>query len=274
MKLLATLDQDRKRVLYNYDNNQLALITLDTFENHDLLVHSLPLEQVNLPTLARELIFGVVQYLLLARLSTRNLDLVFELALISKPITFFLYTEIFGFDDVPQSYPEMINRLGKTLRLLERVHDDFVTEFNDSKIPKIGMSFRRLPSHYQPSIIIPQIYPWQFDQEPDLFVLDNIRGISSLIGPFNGNTIWIMGKNRNGIYNCEEFQYPVFVFCLTEFTGALLPIDGLFENNEPFRAVAAMLRIMYGENAGVYFMVRKFENRYDFITNSNTLMQL
>jgi hypothetical protein len=300
MKIFETRDSQKRRVIYQYKDNELTVLPLEDFNFHDILTSNPDPYVYNLPV---ELYSEIIKQVFCIRLSTRNLDLLMDLAKINRFTTRLVYDQLYGIENespVQISIVEMLKRISATMNLLMNLHDDYVIcERYDYR--KVGIRLhhqdhaetnpnlpwvwlngrarvqRNLITHTadSPTIRNTVVNPWDFCSNFEITQIERANtftGMSAIHGDFYGDTIFVDGRNRHGMYDCTKIQHPIFTFLLVESDRALLiPTHETFELTHTFGCLTDMLRIMYGPQTGVYFMVREED---EITSHSDSFIQL
>lgn len=287
MKIFTTLDSRKRRVIYQYDEEGLFLLSVEDFTNHVLLQRTDCDHVFNFPL---EIYQEIMKEVFCLRLSTRNLDLLYELALINQFTARFIYNQFYGLEnETPEEITivEMLKRIRYTCDLLVNLHDDYIIEERQYS-NRVGIrlhphhAFTTLSGDQQPFIpYTGSIDPWNFCSNFQLVGIEraNTRNtFSAIYGEHYGDTIYVDGKNRQGMYCCTRYEQPVFVFLLVDAVRVwprsvtaeqmyvLIPTSETIQQTHTLGCLADMLKIMYGPQTGVYFMVKDDENH---ITSHN-----
>jgi hypothetical protein len=220
-----------------------------------------------------------------------------DLAKINQFTTRLVYDQLYGIENESPaqiSIVEMLKRISATINLLMNLHDDYIIAERHSK-RKVGIRLHHQnhlelppmntwslipefiladPEHPRPLVQTTVINPWDFCSNFEILQIERantISEMSAIHGEYFGDTIFVDGRNRHGMYDCTKFQHPVFTFLLVEREHILIPTRETFELTDTFGCFTDMLRIMYGPQTGVYFMVREED---EFTIHSDSFIQL
>lgn len=270
MKLLVTQSKTSTRI-WNYYDGFIKPCYLASFTSHDLVQNNNQIYSFELPT---ELELLIIKHLLMIYLETRNFEQAFDLCTINKFICRMIYYQIYGVDKYID-LTTMIRRLARTFYLCESIYDEYLAIPNLSAVPKVAIVLTRIPSRQNRACIA----PWDFDlNEMSLEEIDmenEIVDLHAFAGLTHGDTVWINGKEVNGIIEANVFEHPVISFILQDYTEALIPTENKFTANRSFWFFSRLLRWCFGKQTGVYYMAKeKEQHRNPFIHRSDTLVSL
>lgn len=288
MKIFETRDSRNRRVIYQYKEDGLFVLPLEDFNHHDILVRDECSFVFKFPL---EIYSEIIKEVFCTRLATRNLDLLMELATINQFTAKLVYDQLYGCEgETPAQITivEMLKRINQTLEILANLHDDYVIAERHTK-RKVGIRLHHA-SHLENNPLIsheqffdnPQnwlttttINPWNFCSNFEVLQIERahtVNEISAIHGEYFGETLYVHGRNRNGMYQCSTYEHPVFVFLLVEQEHLLIPIKETFELTNTFGCFNDMLKIMYGPQTGVYFMIKNDIN--DITSHNDRFVQL
>lgn len=213
-----------------------------------------------------ELIMKVLQISFYDLLYSKNFEDAFDLLLISRMFLKQIYQQIYNFPNVPIT--KMARHMHTSLFLIEQLYDGYLCAINDSKIQRIAI---RLESSRGGA----NIGPWDFF--PEILLERHSRIVDRdgpanpyLTGPYFGDIVHVYGKSVDGIVEVEQMHHPVFTLILSTIEGVLIPDEGHFWRNRPFKRFTALLKTIFGKRTGVYFMVKPFGNENSpFVSQSD-----
>lgn len=206
-------------------------------------------------------------------LQTQNLEAAFDLCTLNSEICKLIYYQVFGSTNPPPVLV-MVHRLARSFYLVESIYDEYLTVPNLGTYTKVGLVLTRLPNKMRT-----RAYgPWDFDLDIVLeeLVLNNLDPhVHSFSGATHAETTWIQGTELNGVIEVDILEQPVINFILQDYTEALIPKEKSFTDNMYFRYFSRLLRVTFGKQTGIYFMVKPgLQERNPFINRSDTLLSL
>lgn len=246
MKVLVTNKYDGAPVLWEYDEGIVERIDLVDFNTHTLLPDDTP--SCFYPI---DLAEKIIMYVYNRRVETRNFDQAMQIAFISRFFAKKIYNDIYK--NKGTSVLFMLKRLGLTFRFAESIYDSLCVPTSTNGFIGIGstrlgsLSHRRRfdPWDFFPRVHTDELFTLEEDN-PDLFIFP---------GEFYGDTVWIRGRDLDGIYDVDYLQHPVIVLILRDYTDSLIPTPQTI--NPTWRSFANLLRKAFGPHTGVNIMVKE-----------------
>lgn len=260
MKLIVGRSENGP-VFYDVAGPKIRKIEMKTFGEQELFPVNNDL--VDATTLPRELVEIIIVELFTCMLTTFNFHLAFYVCQTDSKILKRIYSSIYGKADICRL--DMLERISKTMQLLEALHDDYITVPNESELAVNIMLC------VQPSLRYKPMYnPWEFRTEFDLHIQSSVPATAIIHGTLFGDTVYISGNEEDGIIDVERFQHPVFCFGLSAYTGELIASQRTILRSRMFIHFKRLLVYIYGPNTGVYFMVKPTGQEMNpFITSSD-----
>lgn len=271
MKLLVAQTKEKNSCFWKFENNLVEPLPLKRFDNHDLLQNTRVIKPGFLPY---EIVDLVMKYLFKTYIETQNFEQAFELTMLNRDFARTIYFKIFGTRRTT-NLEQMLYRLAKTFYLIEQIYDEYITLENSGSICKVGIKLTRNPWKMNA-----RLYgPWDFSMNDfeleELDAEDLYPNVMHFKGETHGETVWIHGTEMNGVIDVAMFQNPVLNFILADYTDALIPCESVFAENLYFKSFSRLLKVCFGHQTGVYFMVKEsIDRRNPFIHRSSTLMGL
>lgn len=204
-----------------------------------------------------ELIMKTLQISFFDLLYSKNFQDAFEIVLCNRLIAKQIYTLLFGYATIPVT--EMIKRLHSSLYLIDIFYDEYLTVPNGLKVHRKAIRLERKSARTAITA------PWDYYHEIQLEGHGRQQSSDGpanpyLTGPYYGDIIHVYGKSTDGIVYAEEIKHPVFTFILSTLNKTLIPNESNFWRNKYFKKFSDLLKIIFGKNTGIYFMVKPAGN--------------
>lgn len=246
------------------NNNQIRRLHFPNYFEQDLCQPTLTICK----RLPWELVSNILGYLFKIYLETFNFDLACDLLLVKKDFLKQVYRSIYGRSTV--HYFEKYRRLSNTLYILSEIHDTYITvlgqrDFCILKLVRTG-----------DPMINTHLNPWDFTFD---FFIEPLAGFVSKpgvktemhrVGPTYGNQVWVTGKWRDGIFNCDKISTPVINL---KFTNIYEVIQHTASNiNSRFEAFFELVRETYGPLCAINVMIQPQDDINPFVSNSTSFI--
>ena len=263
MDLLIT-NGDTPSVWLVNEKQQASQLYFKGFREHLIYGDTLQIQPINLPG---ELVEMILLYTFYDYLQTWNFDLCQDLLLVSKSFTSLLYREIYGHTTArPQ---RLLARLSRTLVVLEKLHDQYMSEPMNIKYSAAKLtSIRSKGSKH---------HPWDFVHNIEIqpvtgLVVDLTETqIQFNYGALNGEKIWISGSTTNNIFKAQEFKTPVITIMFVDIYDTLIHGEKSFSQN--FYRFFDLIHYIYGKTTVLFIMIKDDDDDNPFITRSDVFLQ-
>lgn len=163
----------------------------------------------------------------------------------------------------------MARHMHASLYLVETFYDEYLSGVNGNKISRTAIRLETCRT-------AKPVAPWDFFTEIQLErhsrIIDRDGPANPyLTGPYYGDIVNVYGKSVQGVVLADQMHHPVFTLILSTVDGTLIPDEGDFWHNRPFKRFARLLKTIFGKHTGVYFMVKPYGNEGSpFISQSDT----
>jgi hypothetical protein len=268
MKVLVTNNYFGSPLVWEYDQGSVERLDLVDFNTHTLLPDTTKLDG-HLPY---ELAEPIICYLLNYRLATRNFREAFQLCTINRFFCKSIYKQIYGDSNI--TIYEMLRRIFKSFQFAETLYDDFLCEPNPG-----SEGFAAVSAYREGSLrSYPRFEPWDFRSDIDIQKLDvdlddTFADLHTFPGQFHGDTVWIRGREDEGLYSVTSLHHPVIVLILCDYTYALIPTRKSINVN--WYRFIAFLRRAFGARTGVCIMVKSQRDAGNpFIETTDMFLQI
>jgi len=188
-----------------------------------------------------------------------------KIAVTSRSVLNCVYMFMYGYERYTTNITEKILRVSRTLKLLEVLHDDYLSVSNESEVtPSIMLCV-------EPSLRYnPVYYPWDCRTDFLLMTQTALPASTAVPGMMFGDTVFITGKEDYGVFDVDVMYHPVFLFGITDHSGTLLTSAKHFQRTDKFKYFSKLLAFIYGSRTGVFYMVKPEDQvRNPFITSSD-----
>lgn len=241
-----------RRVIPLFDEQSLAPIdNKETFDFQDL---------------PREIAYRVVKEYMKYLFKNANFDLAFDLLCIDRYFVNQMYYAIYGFSNI--TLQDKIKHLAWTFRAAMEIYDFMLTAPNMDRNDYYALMFEYFDgwnlSEKHP------FYPWDFDLstmqlvsiEPPLLEDGNWDVTYHAFHPGRnyGDTVWIQGAERKGIFRAVQTMRPVIPILLRDGRHNLLKITKTKESCYYFHRFAQFLRVCFGNDTRVFYGIDNFGN--------------
>lgn len=188
-----------------------------------------------------------------------------NIAVTSKSVLNSVYLFMYGSERLAVTVAEKIIRVSRTLKLLETLHDDYLSVSNESEVTPSIMLCVEPSLRYKPVY-----YPWECRTDFLLMTQTTLPTPTTVPGTLFGDTVFITGKEDYGIFDVDSMYHPVFLFGITDHTGTLLTSAKHFKRTDKFRYFSRLLTFIYGPRTAAFYMVKPEDQvRNPFITSSD-----
>ena len=269
MKVLVTNNLYGSPIVWDYDQGQVERIPLIDFNTHNMLMDDGQEISGRLPL---DLYEVIANYVMTARLCTRNFGLAYQLLTVNRRTLFLFYYQIYGSKRV--STLDMLKRLGKTFQLGETFYEQFLAAPNPTQSGLNAISLTRLGS-----LRFTQTFdPWDFMPVCDIQRItlddeDTLDEIHIFPGQFHGDTVWLHGTEDDGIFQVRTLHHPVFLIILCDYSYSLIPTRRSINQN--WYKFTAFMRRAFGPNTGFYVMVKhQIDHQNPFIETTELFIQI
>lgn len=214
----------------------------------------------------REVAYRIVKEYLKQLMREAHFDLAFELLCLDRFMISQMYYAIYGISNL--SLLEKIKRLSWTFRACMEFYDFFLCSPNLN-----SHDFFAIALEYYDGWNIGDthtLYPWNFELstlrliaiEPPLLEDGNWNVSYHVFHPGRnyGDTVWLQGHERKGIFRAVQFMRPVITVILQDGRNRLLSIARNRETMYFFHRFAQFLNISFGKDTRVFFAVDAMGN--------------
>lgn len=224
--------------------------------------------------LPREIAYRCIKEYLKYLMKEHHFDIAFQLLCIDRFFINQMYYGIYGVSNL--TFKEKVQRLAWSFKAAMELYDYFLCAPNLDSHDFFAISLEYFDG-WNLSTKHP-FYPWDFDItsmqliaiEPPL--LDdgnwNVSYHAFHAGRNYGDTVWIQGSERRGIFRALQFMRPIITFILRDGRNNLLSITRSKEVTYFFYRFAQFLQLCFGRDTRVFFAIDtlgNFEN--PFIAN-------
>jgi len=216
--------------------------------------------------------YNILFRLLYMYLRTQHFEEASDLLVINRKFAFAVYRQIYGKFE-PNSILVMISRLSYTFRILQAFYDEYLSERNYSLETNVAIRLERR------SIYTVPLAPWDF--YPSV-ILEGHANLTVPQQPVNtyctgrnfGDIVQVIGASTQGVVEATQIHHPVFTVILGTLSQSLIPNESDFWHNRYFKKFTNLLRVVFGNHSGVYFMVNPVGiEESPFITQSDTFIR-
>jgi hypothetical protein len=264
MEFLVT--GDAFKTFWKYKDGTVRRHNFPKYEYIELATRSTTDYSFDLPL---ELRIVIMKRMFTSLLISRNFELAFDLCCVSKDFAMIVYRQIYGRDSIDAM--EGLRRLVRTFYLIESIDDEYLSKENLEDFTRVGL---KLTSRY-PSLAnrIRPLVPWdhvfQMIELVDGIVDDSGDLTTHTTGEYYGDIVWSFGNHEEGIFKVSTLMHPIICIMLVDHTGNLTSTEKKFRRCAHFHGFVKLLRYIYGNQAGIYFMVKDNNNMDNpFITHT------
>ncbi len=238
-----------------------------SFGERDLCTSSCFLRSIALPL---ELVEKILLWLFRLYLKTWNFDLCIDLLLFSRSFTGVLYRAIYqGCSNI--SFMRQYSRLCRTFYILENIYEDYLAVEGHLNYHCVKLtSMRSVGSKHQ---------PWDFNHRVMVQpIVGNVVDLTDTqiqvrYGKCYGETVWLSGNYRRGVFKANVLKTPVINLMMVDVFDSLIHDTQGF--NDHYFCFFRLLKRAFGERTALFVMVKEDADLDNpFITRSDLFLEI